>query len=184
MGEESHDNSNPQTDKKTEEVKQFTQTEVNEMISKRVNEINASKQKAIDDAVAKEVKKLQDKQRIASLEGEERLKAEYQQKLDEIEAQRKAQAEQLATAQRDLAISKAQASLASLDLPPDFAENLIGKDDAETEKNIQAFNSKVNELVAKKVNESIARNTPRVGTNGVTAPSWQEGIDRAFAKQY
>ncbi len=164
----------------------FSQEEVNDIISKRVNELNETKQKAIDDAVAKALKKQADKQRIEALEGEEKLKAEYQARLDEIEAERKAQQEQLLTAQRALSISKAEAQLASLNLPPEFAVNLLGKDDKETTKLIQDFNSKINELVASKVNDSLARGTPRINTNGdgQAKTGWQAEIDRAFAKKY
>lgn len=173
MAGESNDNSG--TPNQTEEIT-FTpeqQTRINEIVSARVNEANAGKQKAIDDAVAKALQKQAEKQRIESLQGEERLKAEYQAELDRIEADRKAQMEQLQTAQHELAISKAEAQLAGLGLPTEFASNLLGKDDKETSKNIQTFNTKVNELVTAKVNESLARGPPKAGG---AVPTQQDAI--------
>jgi len=169
MVEESHDNSNTQS-KTTEEVT-FTpeqQEKVNSILQQRINEINAGKQKAIDDAVDKALRDQANKQRIASLEGEEKLKAEYQAKLEEVESERKAQAEELASAQRALALSKAEAQLASHNLPTDFAANLLGEDDETTSRNIETFNTKVNALVTAKVSEALARGPPMTGGSVAT----------------
>jgi len=144
------------------------QERVNSIVQQRVNEINAGRQKAIDDAVAKALKDQASKARIASLEGEEKLKAEYQSKLEEIENERKEQAEQLAEAQRALAISKAEAQLAGLGLPAEFATNLLGADDKATQKNIETFNARVNALVTAKVSEALARGPPMTGGSVVT----------------
>lgn len=160
------------------------QERVNAIVAKRVNEANEGKQRAIDEAVRAALKSEAEKQRIASLQGEEKIKAEFQARLDEIEAERKAQAERLAAAERDLAISKAEAQLAGLGLPPEFAVNLLGRDDKETTTNIQAFNAKVNELVANKVNDSLARGSPKIGGEGAAQESWKQEIDRAFKKDY
>ena len=171
MAEEIKDSGSPEV---PGEVKTFTQEELNNIISERVNELNASRQKAIDDAVKKALKAASEQQRIESLQGEERLKAEYQSRLDSIEAERAAQAEQLRIATRQLAISKAEAQLASLNLPTEFAVNLLGDDDKQTAKNIQIFNSRVNELVTSKVNESLARGPPM--TAGQPTVSQQDQV--------
>ena len=177
MAEESNDNSGTQPI--TEEIKEYTKSDVNRIVSDRVNELNARKEKAIDEAVQKALKDAAQKQRIESLQGEERIKAEYQAQLDKITAEREAQEEELRTAQRDLAISKAEAQLAGLNLPTEFAINLLGKDDKETTKNIQAFNTKINELVTAKVSESLARGTPKAG--GAVAP--QQDITMARLRE-
>jgi len=169
-----------------EEVKDkgFTQEEVDRMISERVNRENAGRQKAIDEAVAKALKDAENKQRIASLQGEEKLKAEYQARIDEIEAQSKAAQEKLASTQRDLAISKAQANLAELGLPVDFAPNMLGASDEDTAKNIAAFNAKINALVTEKVNESLARGAPKTNTNGnVAGDAWKSQMRDAMGLQ-
>lgn len=184
MADESHDNSG--TPSKAGEVT-FTpeqQEKLNAIVSERVNEVRKAQEKATADAVAKALKDQAEKTRIESLQGEERIKAEYQAKLDQAEADRKAQSDRLAAAERDLAISKAQAQLAALDLPPDFAVNLLGSDDKETARNIQAFNAKVSELVAAKVNDSLARGAPKIGGEGAAQETWKQEIDRAFKKGY
>lgn len=179
MADESKDYSgspaNPQG-----EVKTFTQEELNTIISERVNALNASHQKAMDEAVKKALKEQSDKARIESLQGEEKVKAEYQAKLDAIEADRVAKEKELMEATRALAISKAEAQLASLGLPTEFAVNLLGEDDKTTQKNIQTFNTKVNELVTAKVNESLARGGPQIGTVKPAQNAMAE-IDRAMA---
>lgn len=181
MADESHDNSG--TPSKTSGEVTFTaeqQERINAIVAERVNKANEGKQKAIDEAVAQALKAQADKTRIESLQGEERIKAEYQAKLDAAEADRKAQSDRLAAAERDLAISKAQAQLAALNLPPEFAVNLLGADDKETAKNIQAFNAKVSELVAAKVNDSLARGTPKLGGAGAGGEDWKAQIDAAM----
>ena len=160
MADESHDNSGTP---ETEGVKQFTQEDLNKIVSERVNEVNSNKQKAIDEAVAKAKAEWDEAQKIASLTGQEKLEAEFNAKLKEAKKDRDSLNSELRKVQTELAISKAQAQLAGLDLPTEFAVNLLGKDDAETTQNIQAFDAKVKELVTKKVNESIARVTPKVG---------------------
>jgi len=162
------------------EVKTFTQEELNNIISERVNAVNASRQKAIDDAVKKALKDASEQQRIQSLQGEERLKAEYEARLTSIEAERAKQEAELREANKALAISKAEAQLASLNLPTEFAVNLLGADDKETAKNIQTFNSKVNEFITAKVNESLARGGPQIGA-AQTVPNAMAEIDKAMA---
>lgn len=176
MAEDTHDDSGTPT----QEAKVFTQAELDEKIQARVEREKAGRQKAIDDAVAKALKEQAEKSRIESLQGEERIKAEYQAELARIDAERKASAEQLASAQRELAVSKAQGQLAGMGYPTDFAENLLGKDDAETSRNIQAFDKAVKALVTEKVNEAVARGTPAIGNSATATPSWQNEIAKAM----
>jgi len=158
------------------EVKTFTQEDVNNIVA----EVKAKKQRQIDEAVEKALKDASERQRIESLQGEERLKAEYEAKLNSVEAERAKREEELRIATRELAISKAEAQLASLNLPTEFAVNLLGEDDKQTAKNIQTFNSKVNEFITAKVNESLARGGPQIGA-AQTVPNAMAEIDKAMA---
>ena len=156
MAEDSDGNSGTPT---TEDVKQFNQKEVDKIlaIEKERND------KRTSEALAKAKAEWEEEQRIAQLKGTEKLEAEYNAQLKKLQEDNSSTSSELQKVRMELAISKAEAQLASLDLPIELAPNFIGADDAETSKKIQSFNQKVNELVAKKVNESVSRGAPKIG---------------------
>ena len=156
MVEPTAENENPETNV-GEEPKQFTQTEVNDMMQKRLAREATARQKAIEEAIAEDRKKRE----IESLQGEERIKAEYESKLAESQRVQDENAKKYAELERELAVTKAQAQLSSLGLPAELAPNVIGSDDKETAKNIAALSKAVNDLVAKKVNEGLNHGAPR-----------------------
>lgn len=169
------DSGTPETPK--EDVKTFTQEEVNNLISERVNRLNASKQKDLEEALNKARTEWEEKQKMESLSGQEKLQAELKKAQKDQESLNK----ELNEARLQLAISKAEAQLAALDLPTEFADKFIGENDEQTSKNIQLFDAKVKELVAQKVNESIARGSPKLGTTEAqTTPDWQKQIADAM----
>lgn len=137
----------------------FTQDDLNRIIDERLKRAEASKAKAVEDALKEE----RERQRIAGLEGEEKLKAQYEAKLAEIAKAQETRDAELAQARRDLAVTKAEAKLASLGLPVELASNLIGEDDKATERNIAALQKSVNDLVTKKVSEGLNHGAPRAG---------------------
>lgn len=173
MAETIHDDSGTP---KTEDVKTFTQEEVNKIVSERVNKLNASQQAQIDDALAKAKAEWEEQKRIEGLNGEKRVQAEYDAMVAKAEKERKSLADELSKARNELAISKAQAQLASLGLPPEFAPYMVADSDEQTSQNIQTFDAKVQELVAQKVNESLSRGTPRM--NGEGAPQTDDELAR------
>lgn len=142
-----------------QEPKQFTQTEVNEIMQKRLEREAKARQKAIEEAIAEDRKKRE----MESLQGEERVKAEYEAKLAESKRNQDEREKKYAELERELAITKAQAKLSGLGLPAELAPNVIGADDKETEKNIAALNKAVNDLVTKKVNEGLNHGAPKAG---------------------
>jgi len=156
-----------------EDVKTFTQEELNQIVSERVNKVKANEEKAIAEALAKAKAEWEESQRISSLQGEEKLKAEFQKELTKAQKTMDTTSQQLADVQRELAITKAQTQLATLNLPTDLAQNLLGKDDAETAQRIQDFSKKVNELVTAKVNEAVARGAPSTTNANPTAANQQ-----------
>ena len=137
----------------------FTQDDLNRIIDERLKRAEAQKTKAVEDALKEE----RERQRIAGLEGEEKLKAQYEAKLAEIAKAQETKDAELAQARRDLAVTKAEAKLASLGLPVELASNLIGEDDKATERNIVALQKSVNDLVTKKVSEGLNHGAPRAG---------------------
>jgi len=161
---------------KTEDVTTFTQEDVNKIVSERVNKLKATQQREIDDAVAKAKAEWDEQRKIEALTGEQKIQAEYDAKVAKAEKERKNLAEELSKAKSELALSKAQAQLASLGLPPDFAPYVVGESDEQTSQNVQMLDAKIQELVAQKVNESLSRGTPRM--NGEGAPQQDDELAR------
>lgn len=143
-----------------EPVKTFTQAEVDEIVQKRLKSEKDRREREDRERAEKAEKEKQ----IAALEGEERVKAEYEAKMQERD-------KELARMRRDLAVSRAEAKLSAQGLPVELAGNLIGEDDEKTDANIHALVKSVNDLVAEKVKGSLNRGTPPVGGQ---APSKDE----------
>ncbi len=152
------------------EEKLFTQADVNRMMQERMDKADRQRAKAVEEAVEAykrqaqaEAKAKADAERIKSLEGEERLKAEYEVKQkalqDQLDAQR-AEAEQV---KRDLSLTRAQARLAELNLPASLAENVLGADDEQTSAKIDALSKAFNDAVNSRVAEGLHKGTPPAG---------------------
>lgn len=135
-----------------EDEKKFSQKELDAMISKRLSEERARRERE-DQAKADEAA---EKARIAAMEGEDKVRAEWAQ-------ERKQRDAELAELKHRLAVSRAEGKLAEASLPKEFASNLIGEDDDATDANIARFSEAVSKLVATKVSENLNRGTPPAG---------------------
>ncbi len=140
-----------------EPVKTFTQAEVDEIVSKRLKSEKDRREREDRERAEKEEKA----RKIAALEGEERIKAEYEAKMQERDTE-------LARMKRDLAISRTEAKLSAKGLPIELAGNLIGEDDEKTDANIHALVTAVNNLVAEKVKGNLNHGTPPAGGQAPT----------------
>lgn len=140
-----------------EPVKTFTQAEVDEIVSKRLRSEKDRREREDRERAEKEEKA----RKIAALEGEERIKAEYEVKMQERDAE-------LARMKRDLAISRTEAKLSAQGLPIELAGNLIGEDDEKTDANIHALVKAVNNLVTAKVQGNLNHGTPPTGGQAPT----------------
>ena len=132
-----------------EEEKRFTQADLDALIAKRLTEERSRR----DREDKEKAKKVEEQARIAKLEGEERIRAEYEQKLKEIQ-------ESEAQAKRALSISKVETMLSAQGLPSTFAPNLLGEDEDTTKANVDAFIKAFSTEVAKKVAEGLNHGTP------------------------
>ena len=127
-GKEAGEEPKPESKEKT-----FTQAEVEKMIQERLNREKraAEKQKEID-----------------SLEGEAKLKAQFDSQMEQMRSERD-------EAQKALRSAKAGVELSKLGFSPDFAPMMIGEDDEATKKNIdnlaEMVNKQVQEIVASKM---------------------------------
>lgn len=127
-GKEAGEETKPESKERT-----FTQAEVEKMIQERLNREKraAEKQKEID-----------------NLEGEAKLKAQFDSQMEQMRSERD-------EAQKALRIAKAGVELSKLGFSPDFAPMMIGEDDEATKKNIdnlaEMVNKQVQEIVASKM---------------------------------
>ena len=140
------------TDEKNQgqESKTFSQDEVNEIISKRVNEINAKNSektaKAIEDALADYERKAKLSEEEKAHEEQERLKSE------------------LASKERDLLIRENRAEARELlqekSMPSIFVDYIVDEDLEKTKENINKFEKVWNEAVAEEVKRKLIGRTP------------------------
>jgi len=144
-----------------EEVK----AKINESVQARVNRLNAQTDEKIAAAVAAAVEEERERIRTEHLEGEDKLKATYEGKLKKQTAEMEKTAEALKQARAELSKSRAEAQLASLELPVELAPYVIGEDDDKTAENIKVLSDAYNAAVAKGVSDAIARGTPKLSTN-------------------
>ena len=140
------------TDEKNQgqEPKTFSQDEVNEIISKRVNEINAKNSektaKAIENALADYERKAKLSEEEKAHEEQERLKSE------------------LASKERDLLIrenrAEAREILQEKSMPSIFVDYVVDEDLDKTKENINKFEKVWNETVAKEIKKKLVGRTP------------------------
>lgn len=141
--------------------KTFTQDELNEIISKEKAKLKASyeqkqKEQAKKDAEAKELERL---------EGEAKLKKQFEIRERELmEAKEKAE--------HELAVSNVKAELSRLGYSSvsDIAPSLIGQDEEETKGNVAKFDQMVQALVSEQVSKNMNRGAPPDPEAGSATP--------------
>lgn len=138
-----------------QEVRTFTQDEVDAIVNKRL---------------AKERKKQEEANKLAQMSAEERANYQYESKLSKLSEKEK-QLEQRETEFNQKAmLNQTQQELIARNLPVEFA-NLLVTENAETTKaNIDTFNAKWNDALAKAIDAKIqlASKEPRVSQNKLT----------------
>lgn len=134
-----------QTGSPEPEERKFTQTDMDNLAGKIRAEARATFERE-----AAEKRKQDD---INKLEGEQRIKAQFE---ADLEKERTARAE----AERALGIAKAGVELSKLGYDPEFAELMVGKSDAETEANIKRLDQMITQQVSKIVNANLKKGAP------------------------
>lgn len=133
------------------EVKTFTQDEVNEMISKRL-------QRERKDIKAQIEAERREAEELAKLSEAEKQKKLFEKQVKEFEETKRA-------FENERLLNETSRQLASKNLPIDFAEMLKGNDAEKTFENIQLFEAKFNEAVEKVVTERLRGNVPKTTTS-------------------
>lgn len=143
--------------KAKEEVKTFTQEEVDKMISKRL-------QRERKDIEAKIEKERLEAEELAKLSEADRQRKLFEKQVAEFEETKKA-------FENEKLLNETSKQLASKNLPIEFAEMLKGTDAESTFENIKVFEEKFNAALEVKVNERLKGNVPKVattqGNNGI-----------------
>lgn len=147
-----------------EEPKLFTQEELNRIVAREKAQVKA----AYDKQEAEKRKQAE----IEKLDGEERIKAQYQADLDK---ERNARAE----AEKNLRIARAGTSLSKLGYDPEFAPMMAGATDEETEANITRLDQMIKGQVTKIVQASNKRGAPPVPEGGPKGSSLRDEIFKA-----
>ena len=129
------------------EVKTFTQEEVNEMISKRLQR----ERKDIEAKIEAERKQAEELAKLSEQEKASKL----------LELKEKELNDKIRAFESEKLLNETTKQLASKNLPVQFAEMLKGNDAEKTFENIQLFESEFNEAVEKAVSERLRGNVPK-----------------------
>lgn len=144
----------PQNNKKDEKL--FTQSELNDIIEKRLNKEKNKWKNEVDQA-----------RRLAEMSAEERAKEEFRIKQQEFE-------EEKAAFEREKLLVQTQKELNTINIPIEFADMLVKEDAESTKEAIDAFASIYNKSVEKGVNKKLRGTTPKTKQT----PN-KDGLDRA-----
>ena len=129
------------------EVKTFTQDEVNEMISKRL-------QRERKDIEAKIEAERREAEELAKLSEQEKQKKLFEKQVKEFEETKRA-------FENERLLNETSKQLASKNLPIEFAEMLKGNGAEKTFENIKLFEVKFNEALEKAITERLRGNVPK-----------------------
>ena len=132
------------------QVKTFTQEEVNEMISKRLQR----ERKDIEAKIEAERKEAEELAKLSEAEKQRKL---FEKQVKEFEETKRA-------FENERLLNETSKQLASKNLPVQFAEMLKGNDAETTFENIKMFEVKFNEALEKMVNERLKGSTPKTAT--------------------
>ena len=133
------------------QVKTFTQDEVNEMISKRLQR----ERKDIKAQIEAERKQAEELAKLSEQEKASKL----------LELKEKELNDKIKAFENEKLLNETSKQLASKNLHIQFAEMLKGNDAEKTFENIQLFEAKFNEAVEKVVTERLRGNVPKTTTS-------------------
>ena len=162
-------NVNVNEDSSSEDVKTYTQDEV-------LNLIQAEADRRVNQALATQKKKYEKQLSLSKLDGDERAKAEKDNRIAELE-------EQLAQFQVERNRSELKSVLSSRGLSAEFADIILINDDIETSQaNIDKLDKLFKAAVKAEVEKRLAGNAPR-GNSNSTAELTKESFGKMSIHQ-
>ena len=135
--------------------KKFSQAEVDEMISKRLAKEKSAREREDAEKEAERQKQAE----VDKLNGEEKLKAQYQMSLDKEKSAR-------TEAERKLRIATTGVSLSKLGYDSEFAEILARDTDEDTDAMVTKFDKMVKNLVKQEVLKTQSHGAPPIPEGG------------------
>jgi hypothetical protein len=160
-------NVNVNEDSSSEEIKTYTQDEVLRLLQSETD-------KRVNQALAKQQKKYEKQLSLSKLDGDERAKAEKDNRIAELE-------EQLAQFQIERNRSELKSVLSSRGLSAEFADIININDDIEaSQANIDKLDKLFKAAVKAEVEKRLAGNAPR-GNSNTTAELTQESFRKMGA---
>lgn len=143
------------------EVKTYTQEEVLALLQSEAD-------KRVTEALKKQAKKHEKELSLSKLDGEERVKAEKDNRIAELE-------EKLAAFEIEKNKSELKSVLGSRGLSPEFADIIsINEDIAQSQANIDKLDKLFKAAVTMEVEKRLAGNTPKGNGSGNTADLTKE----------
>ena len=152
-----------------QEVKTFTQEEVDKIVAKRL----AREKKDIEAKIEAERKEAEE---LAKLSEAEKQKKLFEKQVREFEETKRAfEAEKL--------LNETSKQLASRNLPVEFAEMLKADDAESTYENIKLFEEKFNAALERMVNDRLRGVTPKVATGAAPKGITKEEFKKMNLKE-
>ena len=151
--------------KPQEEIKTFTQEEVNAILEKRlsreIKKIEAEKQKAMELELKAE---LEEAEKLAKMSETERVKAKAERERAKFEKERKKFEEEMRAFNQERMLNTTMTTLSEKNLPVEFASFLRADNAEQIMDNISTFEKHFNNAVEKVVLERLRGKTPQTGT--------------------
>ena len=144
---------NPETPKTTETPKTFTQDELDRIVQDRLAQYTRKVEREQEDAR----RRSQEQADLEKLQGEERLKKQFDLDRSKLVEERDGYL-------RELRLARAESVLASKGLDPKFAPNMVGATDEDTKANIESLERMVAEMVAAKTKDALSKGAPPAGS--------------------
>ena len=167
-----------ETPKNTEENKQeeqqvskqatFTRDDLAKLVKEQLDAKKAEWEQKTADAVAKAKQDGKDEATMTAKELADKHTKEREAKLDKKSAELD---KRFAELERRDRLSQARNMLSKANLPTDAAEMLVGKDDEETQQNINKYKSLVDQGVKNAIHRSSAQSEPQNGGSGSDVPT-------------
>lgn len=139
----------------TEEVKTFTQEEVNKVIQDRITREQAKWEKKVEEEKT-------EAERMAKMTEAQKQKALFEKDKKEFEETKKA-------FEREKLLNETTKQLVDKELPAEFAEYLITETAEDTLKRMETFETKWNKAIEKQVNEKLRGGNPQKKFNNSSA---------------
>lgn len=145
----------------------FTREDLSKLVAEQLADKKAEWEKNMNDAVAKAKQDGKDEATMTAKELAEKHAKEREAELDKKSAELEKRFAELDKRDR---LSKARNILSQQQLPTEAAELLVGKDDDETKRNIEAYQKLVEQGVKNAIHRNSAQKEPQNGGSGSDIP--------------